>query len=117
VRRPPRAHHPSSAIKQALVVASIYAPDGSHKYSVRIAKQRPHLPLFTRAWYGYQRKAVCVKRLAGAWHVVCPCIAVMGLVPAACNRVGRRRAGLPMMRGEVAVGFLNAAWGLPRPSA
>jgi hypothetical protein len=25
----------------------------------------------------------------------------------------RRRAGLPMMRDEVALGFLNAAWGSP----
>ena len=29
---------------------------------------------------GHQRKSVCVKVLVGASTVVCPCIAVMGLV-------------------------------------
>src|SRR5947207_1109452 len=35
----------------------------------------------------HQRRTVCVKCLVGASSVVGPCIAVMGLVPAACNRV------------------------------
>jgi hypothetical protein len=30
---------------------------------------------------GHQRKSFCVKGLVGASSVVCPCIAVMGLVP------------------------------------
>jgi hypothetical protein len=51
----------------------------------------------------HQRKAFVVKRLVGASSVVCPRIAVMGLVPAACNRVVQRRAGLPMMSVEVIV--------------
>jgi hypothetical protein len=29
----------------------------------------------------HQRKAVCVKHLVGASPVVCPCIAVIGLLP------------------------------------
>jgi hypothetical protein len=29
----------------------------------------------------HQRKAICVKDLVGASSVVCPCIAVIGLVP------------------------------------
>ena len=36
---------------------------------------------------GHQRKSFCVKLLVGAPAIVCPCIAMMGLVPAACNRV------------------------------
>ena len=41
----------------------------------------------------HQRKSFCVKGLVGASSVVCPCIAVMGLVPAACDRVGETTGG------------------------
>src|SRR5664279_2407997 len=41
----------------------------------------------------HQRKSFWVKLLIGASSVVCPCIAVMGLVPAACNRVGETTGG------------------------
>ncbi len=50
----------------------------------------------------YQRKTFLVKFLV-ALAVVCPCIAVMGLCPAACNRVVQTTAGLPMMSVEVTV--------------
>jgi len=51
---------------------------------------------------GHQRKSFCVKGLVGASSVVCPCIAVTGMFPQ--QRViglWRRRAGLPMMSGEI----------------
>jgi hypothetical protein len=64
----------------------------------------------------HQRETVCVKLLAGASSVVCPCIAVIGLGPAARDRVERRRAGLLVMCVEI-TGCLNAAEGSPRPSA
>ena len=44
-------------------------------------------------WAAHQRKAFCVKRLVGASSVVSPCIAVMGLVPAAHNRVDLTTGG------------------------
>ena len=43
--------------------------------------------------HAHQRESFCVKRLVGASSVVCPCIAVMGLVPAACDRVGETTGG------------------------
>jgi hypothetical protein len=47
-----------------------------------------------RATSAHQRKSFCVKGLrVGASSVVCPCIAVMGLVPAACNRVVETTGG------------------------
>ena len=39
------------------------------------------------------RKSFRVKGLAGASSVVCPCIAVMGWIPAACDRVGETTGG------------------------
>jgi len=42
---------------------------------------------------GHQRKSFCVKPLIGALPVVCPCIAVIGLGPTACNRVGQTTGG------------------------
>ena len=65
----------------------------------------------------HQRKSFCVKGLVGASSVVCPCIAVTGMIPQ--QRViglSRRRAGLPMMSGEIS-GCLYAAQGSPRPPA
>src|SRR5215468_10891407 len=50
---------------------------------------------------GHQREMVCVKRLAGASSVVCPCIAVWGWSLQRVIGLRRRRAGLPMMTGEV----------------
>ncbi len=57
---------------------------------------------------GHQRKSFWVKPLVGASSVVWPCIAVMGMFPAACNRVGettdgaahyvRRGNGVPQCR-------------------
>src|ERR1035437_6214057 len=41
----------------------------------------------------HQRKSFCVKPLVGALPVVCPCIAVIGLGPTACNRVGQTTGG------------------------
>jgi hypothetical protein len=41
----------------------------------------------------HARESFCVKLPAGARPVVCPCIAVMGLVPAARDRVGETTGG------------------------
>src|SRR5450631_2704893 len=41
----------------------------------------------------HQRKSFCVKPLVGALPVVCPCIAVIGVGPTACNRVGQTTGG------------------------
>jgi hypothetical protein len=41
----------------------------------------------------HQRKSLCVKHLVGALARRRPCIAVMGLVPAACNRVDETTGG------------------------
>jgi hypothetical protein len=49
----------------------------------------------------HQRELVCVKLLAGALSVVCPCIAVTGWSRQRVIGLRRRRAGLPMMTGEV----------------
>jgi hypothetical protein len=64
----------------------------------------------------HQRKSVCVKGLVGASSVVCPCIAVMGLGPTACNRVVETTGGAAhdVRRDHVC---LNAAEGSPRPPA
>ena len=66
---------------------------------------------------GHQRESFCVKRLAGASSVVCPCIAVTGLVPAARDRVEETTGGAAHddRRGKRCV--LNAAEGSPRPPA
>jgi hypothetical protein len=50
---------------------------------------------------GHQRESFCVKRLAGASSVVCPCIAVWGWSLQRVIGLRRRRTGLPMMTGEV----------------
>ena len=64
----------------------------------------------------HQRESFCVKLLAGASSVVCPCIAVMGWSRQRVIGLVRRRAGLPMMCAEITV-CLNAAEGSPRPPA
>jgi hypothetical protein len=65
-----------------------------------------------RASPAHQRESFWVKPLVGASSVVCPCIAVMGLGPAACDRVDettggaahdeRRGDGVPQCRGGLA---------------
>jgi hypothetical protein len=64
----------------------------------------------------HQRESFCVKRLAGASSVVCPCIAVWGWSQQRVIGLRRRRTGLPMMCAEITV-CLNAAEGSPRPPA
>ena len=56
------------------------------------------------------------KGLVGASPVVCFCIAVIGLGPAACNRAAETTGGATHdVRGDHRC--LNAAEGCPRPSA
>jgi hypothetical protein len=62
----------------------------------------------------HQRKSVCVKGLVGAASVVCPCIAVMGLMPTARNRVAETTGGAAHDERRDH-GCLNAAEGSPRP--
>src|SRR5215471_14634510 len=73
-----------------------------------------HRPRLERS--AHQRESVCVKLLAGASSVVCPCIAVTGLVPAARDRVEETTGGAAhdVRRDHVC---LNAAEGSPRPPA
>ena len=56
------------------------------------ARPRDHIDGLESA-HSHQRKSFCVKPLVGALPVVCPCIAVMGLGPTACNRVGQTTGG------------------------
>ena len=48
---------------------------------------------WSRETPAHQRESFCVKLPAGARSVVCPCIAVMGLVPAARDRVDETTDG------------------------
>jgi hypothetical protein len=86
--------------------AETVPPDPGAAVPVR-PEQDPH---------SHQRESFCVKRLAGASSVVCPCIAVWGWSLQRVIGLRRRRAGLPMMCAEI-TGCLNAAEGSPRPPA